>query len=816
MFSSSYMGSLVTEGSLLPVLPLRDALFFPGERPPLFVGREKSISALEEAMSKDKRLVLVAQRDSLQENFAMADLFDMGVLSHIVQLLKLPDGAVKVMVEVEKRVKIIKYQEKEKFIQAFIEEVEEDEEDEEDSSSIEALRRSIIHGVENYVKLNKKILKADVSFVTLLSQHKNACRFTDAVASYLDISIAEKQKVLETFKILPRMEKVHSLLEAEIDVLNIEQRIRHRVKSQMENTQKVYYLNEQMKAIQRELGDNEISSDLNDLGDLGKKIKDTALSAEAKEKAESEIKKLKMMAPMSAEATVVRNYLDWLLEMPWGKRDRIKTDLIKAQAILESNHHGMEKVKERIVEYLAVHKRTKELKGPILCLLGAPGVGKTSLAQSMAQATGRKFIRMSLGGVRDESEIRGHRRTYIGSMPGKIIQYIKKSKASNPLLLLDEIDKIGADHRGDPAAALLEVLDPEHNKHFVDHYLEVEFDLSEVMFVATANTLNIPRALLDRMEVIRISGYTEDEKVKIANKYLIKSLKKEHGLKGQEMSISHDALVNLIRGYTREGGVRSLKRELSNLMRKTVREILTAEKKKIAITVNNLKKYSGVKKYIFGQAEKENLIGIITGLAYTEVGGEVLTIESVMMPGKGNIKSTGKLGEVMQESVQAAYSYIRSRCLDFGITSKQFQKHDIHLHAPEGATPKDGPSAGVAMCTSIISILTGIPIDASVAMTGEITLRGRVLAIGGLKEKLLAALRAGISTVVIPKENEKDLEEMPMNVKKDLKIIPVSYADEAVKIALTYPPIPITEDEVYEESKFIRDEKNDDIKPTQH
>ncbi len=812
------MSDLVAENLLLPVLPLRDALFFPGEKPPLFVGREKSINALEEAMSRDKRLLLVAQRDSSQEDFAEDDLYNVGVISHIVQLLKLPDGAVKVIVEVERRAKVIKYHEQEKFMEALIEEVEEKESDcPEEESNIEALRRSIVTGVENYIKLNKKILKADISFMTLLAQHKNPYRFTDAVAAYLDIKIADKQSILEAFEILPRMDQVYSMLTAENDVLSIEQRIRHRVKSQMENTQKVYYLNEQIKAIQKELGESDSNADINDIGELQAKIKKNNLSVEAKEKAEGEIKKLKMMASMSAEATVVRNYLDWLLEMPWGKRDRIKTDLIKGQEVLESNHYGMDKVKERIIEHLAVHKRTKKLKGPILCLLGAPGVGKTSLAKSIAEATGRKFIRMSLGGVRDESEIRGHRRTYIGSMPGKIIQYIKKVKSSNPLLLLDEIDKIGADHRGDPAAALLEVLDSEHNKHFVDHYLEVEFDLSEVMFVATANTLNIPRALLDRMEVIRISGYTEDEKVNIANKYLIKNLKKEHGLKEKEVTISHDALVHLIRDYTRESGVRSLKRELANLMRKSVRSILTKEKKKIAVTVNNLKKFAGIKRYVFGQAEQDNLVGIVTGLAYTEVGGEVMTIESVMMPGKGNIRSTGKLGDVMQESVQAAYSYIRSRCLAFGITSKTFQKHDIHLHAPEGATPKDGPSAGIAICTSIVSVLTGIPIDATVAMTGEITLRGRVLEIGGLKEKLLAALRAGITTVLIPKGNEKDLEEMPANVKKGLKIIPISYADEAIKIALTYPPIMITEDEVYEEQRFNNeDDCSDSIKPLQH
>ncbi|MBQ4875506.1 MAG: endopeptidase La [Rickettsiaceae bacterium H1] len=800
---------------LLPVLPLRDAVFFPGDIPPLFVGREKSVYALEYAMSKDKKLFLVTQKNSSKENPSINDLFKVGVLAHILQLLKLPDGAVKILVKVENRAAVMKYSEKEKFLHSFVEVIEESGIGDGDNK-IEALRRVVVNGFKNYAKFNKKVLKTEILEESIKSDSYGRC--ADSITSYLDIKIEEKQNVLETFNVFKRLEKVYSILESEIDVLNMEKRIRHRVKSQMENTQKAYYLNEQIKAIQKELGDNDSVTDLNDIRELTSKMKKNPLSIEAKEKAESEIKKLKMMSPMSAEATVIRNYLDWLLDMPWGKKTKVKNDLKKAAAILESNHYGMEKAKERIVEHLAVQKKTKELKGPILCLLGAPGVGKTSLAKSIAEATGREFVRMSLGGVRDESEIRGHRKTYIGAMPGKIIQYLKKAKSSNPLFLFDEIDKMGMDNRGDPASALLEVLDPEHNKHFIDHYLEVEYDLSQVMCIATANTLNIPKPLLDRMEVIRISGYTEDEKVNIVNKHMMKSLKKNHGLKGKEITISSEALHKLIRNYTRESGVRGLKRELSNLMRKTVREILDKEKKGVSITVNNLKKYAGVSKYKFGKAEEENLVGIITGLAYMETGGEIMAIESVIMPGQGNIKSTGKLGEVMQESVQAAYSYIRSRCLAFGISYEKFKKYDVHLHVPEGAIPKDGPSAGVAICTSIISVLTGIPIHSSVAMTGEITLRGSVLEIGGLKEKLLAAIRGGISIAVIPKDNEKNLEEMPENIKKNLKIIPVKMAEEALKIALTYMPIPITHDEIQnsEDNKVIDSMDEGNLTSTQH
>ena len=802
---------------LLPVLPLRDTVFFPGEIAPLFVGRDKSIYALEHAMAKDKKILLITQKDSSSENPQVEDLFKIGVLSHIVQLLKLPDGAIKILVKLEKRCNIIKYSEKEIFLQAFVEMVEEDDSiAESENNKVQALKRTVVDRFNNYITLNKKALKSETLEKNIKDQPCGRC--ADFITSHMDIKIQEKQSVLETLDPIKRLEKVYSILQSEIDILNIEKRIRNRVKAQMENTQKNYYLNEQIKAIQKELGENDNNTDFDDIQELKSKMEKTPLSAEAKEKVSSEIKKLKMMPHMSAEATVIRNYLDWVLEMPWGKKTKIKSDLRKAAAVLESNHYGMEKAKERVIEHLAVQKKTKELKGPILCLLGPPGVGKTSLAKSIAEATGRKFVRMSLGGVRDESEIRGHRKTYIGSMPGKIIQNIKKSKSSNPLFLLDEIDKIGMDHRGDPASALLEVLDPEHNKHFVDHYLEIEYDLSNVMFIATANTLNIPKALLDRMEMITISGYTEEEKVNIVNKHMIKNLKKSHGLTGKEVSISSEALCKLIRDYTRESGVRNLKRELSNLMRKAVRRILEEKKKNISITLNNLRKYAGIRRYKSNKIEDGNLIGIMTGLAYTEVGGEILQIESVIMPGKGSIKSTGKLGEVMQESIEAAYSYIRSRCLEFGIISKKFQKYDIHVHVPGGAIPKDGPSAGIAICTAIVSALTGIPINSSVAMTGEITLRGSVLEIGGLKEKLLAALRSGIKTVIIPKDNEKHLEEMPENIKKNLKVIAVTSAEDAVKIALIYPPMVITEDEVENASNKIvdNDKSHNDITSVQH
>ena len=804
-----FMNTQVKETLFLPVLPLRDAVFFPGDAPPLFVGRAKSIYALEASMRHDKKILLIAQKDSSQEEPIACDLFRVGVFSHIVQLLKLPDGAMKVLMKLENRVKIIDFSEKEKFLQAYAETtVDTGDCFDKQNNKIEALKRSIAHMFKKYIKLNKASLNSEV--LENQANNQSCGDWADSIASSIDIKIHEKQKLLETFDIVKRLERIYSILESEIEVLNIERRIRTKVKTQIEQTQKTYYLTEQIKAMQKELGDNEASSgtELNDIGVLRSKVKKTAFSAEAREKADTEIKKLAMMQPMSAEATVIRNYLDWLLAMPWGKKSKIKIDLKKAEATLESNHYGMKKIKDRVIEHLAVQRKTKALKAPILCLLGAPGVGKTSLARSIAQATGRNFIRMSLGGVRDESEIRGHRKTYIGSMPGKIIQLIKNAKSSNPLFLLDEIDKMGMDNRGDPASALLEVLDPEHNQHFVDHYLEVEYDLSDVMFIATANTANIPKPLLDRMETLRISGYTEDEKMKIISKHLMKSVKKEHGLLGHEVTISPAVLMQLIRYYTRESGLRNLKRELSNLMRKSVREILNKDKAVVSITVNNLKKYAGVKKYRFGKAEEQNLVGIITGLAYTEVGGEIMSIESVMMPGKGTVKSTGKLGEVMQESVQAAYSYIRSCCLVFGITSKKIQKHDIHLHVPEGAIPKDGPSAGLAICTSMISVLTGIPIHSSVAMTGEITLRGAVLEIGGLKEKLLAALRGGISTVIIPKDNEKDLEEMPDNIKNGLKIIPVSKADDAINIALTYKPLHITEDELYVDG-FIQGYKSD-------
>jgi len=771
------------EGSLYPVLPLRDIVVFPHMIVPLFVGREKSVHALEDVMKDDKQILLVAQKDAAQDDPSIDDIYRVGTVGTVLQLLKLPDGTVKVLVEGGPRARIVHFTDNPDFFQAYADLVVEKEGE---PRELEALARSVISQFEQYVKLNKKI---PPEVLVSINQIDDSSKLADTVASHLTVRVAEKQELLEIDSVAERLERIYSFMEGEIGVLQVEKKIRNRVKRQMEKTQREYYLNEQLKAIQKELGEGEDGRD--EAAEYEDRIKKTKLSKEAREKALAEVKKLRSMSPMSAESTVVRNYLDWILSIPWKKRTRIKKDIRAAKEILDADHYGLEKVKERILEYLAVQQRQNKMKGPILCLVGAPGVGKTSLGKSIARATGRNFVRMSLGGVRDEAEIRGHRRTYIGSMPGKIIQSMKKAKSSNPLFLLDEVDKIGADWRGDPASALLEVLDPEQNQAFNDHYLEVDYDLSDVMFVTTANTLRIPQALLDRMEVIRLSGYTEDEKVEIAKRHLIPKQIKQHGLKPGEWSISDAALRDLIRYYTREAGVRNLEREFANLARKVVKEILLGKVSSVRITRRNLEKYAGVKRFRYGEAERENLVGVTTGLAWTEVGGELLTIEAVTLPGKGKVMNTGKLGDVMRESVQAADSYVRSRAPRFGIKPTIFEKIDIHVHVPEGATPKDGPSAGVAMCTSIVSALTGIPVKASVAMTGEITLRGRVLPIGGLKEKLLAALRGGIETVIIPKENEKDLAEIPDNIKRGLAIIPASEVDDVLRIALTRMPEPI-------------------------
>ncbi|MEM6498916.1 MAG: endopeptidase La, partial [Pseudomonadota bacterium] len=725
---------------LYPVLPLRDIVVFPYMIVPLFVGREKSINALEEVMQQDKHILLAAQKNAGDDDPSPDAIYDVGTLASVLQLLKLPDGTVKVLVEGTTRAKITGFQENPDYFQAAIERVDEELGTEDE---IEALARSAISQFENYVKLNKKI---SPEVLGTISQIDDYSKLADTIASHLAIKIADKQEVLELTTVSERLERVFALMESEISVLQVEKKIRSRVKRQMEKTQREYYLNEQMKAIQKELGDGEDGRD--DIAEFEEKIESVKLSKEAREKATAELKKLKQMSPMSAEATVVRNYLDWLLSIPWNVRGKVKKDLNEAENVLDVEHYGLEKVKERILEYLAVQSRTNKLKGPILCLVGPPGVGKTSLGKSIANATGREFVRMSLGGVRDESEIRGHRRTYIGSMPGKVIQSMRKAKRSNPLFLLDEIDKMGSDFRGDPAAALLEVLDPEQNGSFNDHYLEVDYDLSNVMFVTTANTLNIPPPLMDRMEIIRIAGYTEDEKSEIARRHLIPAQTKAHGLEDKEWSIDNDALQEIVRRYTREAGVRSLEREIAKLARKSVKEILTSSKTAIEVSTDNLDEFLGVPKYRYGEAELEDQIGIVTGLAWTEVGGELLTIEGIKMPGKGKMSVTGNLRDVMKESIQAANAYVRSRSIAFGIPPPLFEKTDIHVHVPEGATPKDGPSAGVAMVTAIISVLTQIPVRKDVAMTGETTLRGRVLPIGGLKEKMLAALRGGIKTVV--------------------------------------------------------------------
>ena len=784
-----------------PVLPLRDIVVFPHMIVPLFVGRDKSVKALEDVMQDDKQILLVAQKNAGQDDPAIDDIYDVGTIGTVLQLLKLPDGTVKVLVEGSQRAKIVRYTDKEEFFQAEAELIEEAPDEDKD---VEALSRSVISQFEQYIKLNKKI---PPEVLVSLNQIEELSKLSDTIASHLALKISEKQELLELMSPGERLERAYSFMESEIGVLQVEKRIRNRVKRQMEKTQREYYLNEQLKAIQKELGETEDGRD--EAGEFEERIEKTKLSKEAREKAIQELRKLKSMSPMSAESTVVRNYLDWLLSIPWGKRSRVKKDIKAAEKILNQDHYGLEKVKERILEYLAVQTRVRKIKGPILCLVGPPGVGKTSLGKSIAKATGRNFVRMSLGGVRDEAEVRGHRRTYIGSMPGKVIQGMKKAKTSNPLFLLDEIDKLGADWRGDPSSALLEVLDPEQNNTFADHYLEVDYDLSDVMFVTTANTLRMPQPLLDRMEIIRLSGYTEDEKVQIAKRHLISKQLKSHGLKKTEWSISDDALRDLVRLYTREAGVRNLERELANLARKAVKELATKNRESIRITRRNLDKFAGVPRYRFGEMESEDLVGVTTGLAWTEVGGELLSIEALLMPGKGNVSHTGKLGDVMQESVQAARSYVRSRMAIFGVSSKFFDKRDIHVHVPEGATPKDGPSAGVAMCTSIVSALTGIPVRRDVAMTGEITLRGRVLPIGGLKEKLLAAHRGGITTVLIPRDNEKDLVDIPDNVKKGLKIIPVGTVDEVLSEALSREPVPIDLEEDGDEVVSAKDGEED-------
>ena len=769
-----------------PVLPLRDIVVFPHMIVPLFVGREKSIRALEEVMKADKPILLATQKNASDDEPSADAIFENGTLANVLQLLKLPDDTVKVLVEGVVRAKVDRYRVNATFFEAEAQALADDPFE---RVEIEALSRSVVSEFENYVKLNKKI---SPEVVTAVQQLDDYGRIADTIASHLAVKLSDKQAILETTSVAKRFEKCLSLMESEISVMQVEKRIRTRVKRQMEKTQREYYLNEQMKAIQKELGDED---GRDEMGELEKRIKATKLSKEARDKAMGELKKLRQMSQMSAEATVVRNYLDWMLSLPWGRRSKIKKDLPAAQAILDADHFGLDKVKERIVEYLAVQQRANKLTGPILCLVGPPGVGKTSLGKSIARATGREFVRMSLGGVRDEAEIRGHRRTYIGSMPGKVVQSLRKAKTSNPLFLLDEIDKMGMDFRGDPSSALLEVLDPEQNATFNDHYLEVDYDLSNVMFVTTANTLNIPAPLMDRMEIIRIAGYTEDEKVEIAKRHLLPNARNKHGLDEKEWTVEDSALYELVRRYTREAGVRNLEREISNLARKAVKRILTEKDKTVVVTDKDVASYLGPQKFRYGEIEASDQVGLVTGLAWTEVGGELLTIEGVMMPGKGRMTVTGNLKDVMKESISAAASYVRSRSLDFGIKPPFFDKRDIHVHVPEGATPKDGPSAGVAMATVIVSMLTGIPVRRDLAMTGEITLRGRVLPIGGLKEKLLAALRGGIKTVLIPEDNAKDLAEIPDNVKNGMEIIPVSRMEEVLKHALLRQPQPVAWEE---------------------
>lgn len=767
------------------VLPLRDIVVFPHMIVPLFVGREKSVQALEHVMHADKRILLVTQKSPSEDDPATGDLHDVGTVGTILQLLKLPDGTVKVLVEGGERVKIDRFYDEAGFYEADCFVVK-------DSSPVneelEALSRAVMTQFEQYVKLNKKI---PPEVIVSVNQIEDPAKTADTIASHLALKIEQKQELLETANTADRLERIYGFMEGEIGVLQVEMRVRNRVKRQMEKTQREYYLNEQMKAIQKELGDSE--DGLNEIGELEKKISETKLSKEAKERALQEVKKLKQMSPMAAEATVVRNYLDWVLNVPWNKKTKVKKDIKAAQKVLDTDHFGLEKVKERILEYLAVQQRTNKVKGPILCLVGPPGVGKTSLGQSIAKSTNRKFVRMSLGGVRDESEIRGHRRTYIGAMPGKVIQGMKKAKTSNPLFLLDEIDKLGSDYRGDPSSALLEVLDPEQNATFQDHYLEIEYDLSDVMFVCTANSMStIPRPLMDRMEVIRISGYTEDEKLEIVKRHLLKKQMDAAGLKKKEFIISDNAIRDLIRYYTREAGVRNLEREVSNLCRKAIKEILMKGREKVSITPKNLGNYAGIKKFRYGEIEENDRVGVVNGLAYTESGGDLLSIEAVTMPGKdGKVSTTGNIKEVMKESVIVAEMLVKSRAGQYGIDYNVLKEKQIHVHVPEGATPKDGPSAGAAMVTAIVSALSGIPIRKDIAMTGEVNLRGNVTAIGGLKEKLLAALRAGITVALIPQDNEKDLPEIPANVKKAIQIIPVRSIDEVLSHALIEMPTPI-------------------------
>ncbi|MEP5761036.1 MAG: endopeptidase La [Litoreibacter sp.] len=775
-----------------PVLPLRDIVVFPHMIVPLFVGRAKSVRALEEVMKDDKQILLSSQIDPTMDDPEAEGIYEVGVLANVLQLLKLPDGTVKVLVEGRSRVQIVEYAENPDFFEARAVELREVVGDE---TSIEALVRSVSEEFSRYAKVKKNIPD---EALTSVSETQEPNQLADLIGGHLGVEVDQKQDLLETLTVSERLEKVFGLMQGEMSVLTVEKKIKSRVKTQMERTQREYYLNEQMKAIQKELGDGEDGT--NEVAELEAKIADTKLSKEALEKVTAELKKLKNMSPMSAEATVVRNYLDWILGIPWGVRSRVKKDLDKAQAVLDDDHYGLEKVKERIVEYLAVQQRSKKLKGPIMCLVGPPGVGKTSLGKSVAKATGREFIRISLGGVRDESEIRGHRRTYIGSMPGKIIQALKKAKTTNPLILLDEIDKMGQDFRGDPASAMLEVLDPEQNSTFVDHYLEVEYDLSDVMFLTTSNSYNMPGPLLDRMEIIPLSGYTEDEKSEIAKQHLISKQVKNHGLRKGEFELTDEALKEMIRTYTREAGVRNLEREIGKLARKTVTKIVRKAETSVKITPESLDEFLGVKKYRYGLAEQEDQVGVVTGLAWTSVGGELLSIEALRLPGKGRMKTTGKLGDVMKESIDAASSYVRSISPTIGVKPPTFDKIDIHVHVPDGATPKDGPSAGLAMVTSIVSVLTGIPVKKDIAMTGEVSLRGNAMPIGGLKEKLLAALRGGIKTVLIPVDNEKDLPEIPDNVKEGLTIIPVKHVSEVLKHALVSEPEEIEWDEAAEEA----------------
>src|SRR6056297_1961785 len=784
-----------------PVLPLRDIVVFPYMIVPLFVGRDKSVRALEEVMADDKQILLASQMDPAEDDPQTDGIYRAGVLANVLQLLKLPDGTVKVLVEGQSRVRITEYLENDNFFEARAEYLTEMPGD---PAAIEALVRTVGEEFERYAKVKKNIPEEALGAV---SDADVPAKLADLVAGHLGIEVNQKQELLETLSVSERLEKVYGLMQGEMSVLQVEKKIKTRVKSQMERTQREYYLNEQMKAIQKELGDGEDGE--GEVAELENRIAETKLSKEARDKAEAELKKLKNMSPMSAEATVVRNYLDWMLSIPWGVKSRVKKDLGRAEKLLDTDHYGLEKVKERIVEYLAVQQRSKKLKGPIMCLVGPPGVGKTSLGESVAKATGREFIRISLGGVRDESEIRGHRRTYIGSMPGKIIQALKKAKTTNPLILLDEIDKMGQDFRGDPASAMLEVLDPEQNATFSDHYMEVEYDLSNVMFLTTANTYNMPSPLLDRMEIIPLAGYTEDEKAEIAKQHLIAKQVKNHGLKPSEFELTDEALKEMIRTYTREAGVRNLEREIAKIARKAVTKIVRKEVDKVVVTPENLDDFLGVKKFRYGLAEKEDAVGVVTGLAYTSVGGELLSIEALRLPGKGRMKTTGTLGDVMKESIDAASSYVRSIAPSIGVKPPAFDKIDIHVHVPEGATPKDGPSAGLAMVTSIVSVLTGIPVRKDIAMTGEVTLRGNALGIGGLKEKLLAALRGGVKTVLIPEENEKDLRDIPDNVKEGLSIIPVSHVSDVLKLALVREPEPIEWDEAAEEAAALEAAKTD-------